>query len=387
MAVFVRSCGPLSDSGEDGSSPAAQLEDSGVSLGDEAGIKGDLGLTVRVERIVEAGKFVIRPGSVRHTAHNIVILDLGDRDKWERAETGAMPSQCWRYADALRPSGFNPKLAVIDADDSRLLMPFVERTFGDHIDVATLPGLSGASIIPSSAAPLEAWRRFATTQRWVSGYIQLSPASYPNAPDEARAVYQTDVFMMDPSDWTIRVASTIIRRKVAAARRAGATTIEDRVTLAARLTVLYPAMLKRFNVAPILEADTLLAWSMDSQNVLVGISIDGEIEAVHLVHVHGENAEFQIAGLTPRGRSLSALLYVTVIERLKTMGVTCFNLGGGGNQGHGLYMFKTWLGAAPVPLQSIRHIYDYASYQALCRDSGVNPSTGWFPSYRAPHVT
>jgi hypothetical protein len=316
---------------------------------------------------------------------DIEILSLGDRARWERVEAaGAVPSQCWRFANALTLSGYEPRLAIVDSGGSRLLLPYVERRWHGHTDIATIPGLAGASIVPASAVPLDIWYEFAARAGWVTGYIQLSAASYPNVPPQAHPVHQTFMFLLDPCAWNLhQTASLIIRRKVTAALRAGAVISEDREMLAECLGRLYPDMLQWFGATPRVSAATLDAWARDPRNLLVGVVLEGRIEGVHLIHVHDVTAEFHIAAMSRRGRGLSALLYASVIERLKAMRVTRCNLGGGGNPGDGLYKFKSWLGATAVPLQSIRHVYDARQYDALCATAGVSVASGWFPAYRS----
>jgi hypothetical protein len=272
---------------------------------------------------------------------DIEILSLADRLHWERVEAaGAAPSQCWRFANALTFSGYEPRLAIVDVGGSRLLLPYVERQWHGHTDIATIPGLAGASIVPTSAAPLAIWYEFAARAGWITGYIQLSAASYPNVPPEAHPVHQTYMFLLDPCAWDLhQTASLIIRRKVTSALRAGAVISEDREMLAEALGRLYPDTLGRFGATRRISAATLDAWARDPQNLLVGVGLRGTIEGVHLIHVHDGTAEFHIAGISRGGRGLSALLYASVIERLKAMGVTRFNLGGGGNPGDGLYKF------------------------------------------------
>jgi hypothetical protein len=317
---------------------------------------------------------------------DVAVLTLADRARWEEWESGgALPSQCWRFAKPLTESGFLPRLALVSAGGSRMVLPYSERVWGQHRDIATLPGLSGASIVPPSEAPLAQWRAFAAMQGWVSGYIQLSPASHPNVPPDARPVNQTHAFLLDSTNWNLRrSASPIIRRKVDAGLRNGAVIVTDRERLTDRLLQLYPETLSWFGAPQVLSEATIAQWAHDPQNLILGVAIGGDIEIVHLLHVHGAAAEFHLAGSSVRGRSLSALLYVSAIEQLRDHGVTRFNLGGGGTPNGGLSMFKRWLGARPVPMQSIRQIYDPERYADLCAQAGPPGDLRWFPAYRAP---
>jgi hypothetical protein len=314
----------------------------------------------------------------------ITVLSLGDRRRWEEVEAhGVTPSQCWRYSAALVHSGVQPRLAIVEAGGSRLLLPFVERCWNGQTDIATIPGLSGASIVPGSAEPLARWHAFAATQGWVAGYIQLAADSYPNVPAEVGAVERTQMFFLDVRRWNLRrTASLIIRRKVAAALRDGAAVSDDRGALVAALQPLYLETLSRFGGVSRIAPATIDEWSNDYRNLLLGAMLNGTVEAVHLVHVHGDAAELHLVGTTERGRAFSALLHTAVIGRLQAMGVTRLNLGGA-QAGSGLSQFKRWLGGMSRPLQSISQIYDSARYQALCREAGVASDEPWFPAYRA----
>src|SRR6266576_2484865 len=108
-------------------------------------------------------------------ADDIEVLGIEDRERWLAAHRdGGLPSQSWHYAWALSASGIEPKLAIVRSHGARMLLPFYERDWRGSIDVATLLGASGASIVPSSAAPLSLWHEYAVAQGWVAGYVQLS---------------------------------------------------------------------------------------------------------------------------------------------------------------------------------------------------------------------
>ena len=321
-------------------------------------------------------------------AEHIEILTLADRRRWEELDaTTGLPSQSWRFAAPLTLSGYEPRLALVDTDGSRLVLPYFERQWQTCTDIATLPGLSGSSITPASSAPLARWHQFAVQRGWICGYIQLSPATYPNVPSNLDAAHRTHMFLLDPSTWDRqRTPSAIIRRKVAAALRSNASITLDRATVAPRLWPLYIDTLSRFGRKPQFTSATLHEWSLDPQNLLIGVMLDDVIEGAHLVHVLGEHAELHIFAVSERGRPLSALLYTEMLERLAALGVKCCNLGGGGDAGGGLFMFKSWLGAKPVPQQSVRQIYNRHTYEVLCRTADAESPKEYFPRYRGDIV-
>src|SRR4030095_11645477 len=108
-------------------------------------------------------------------ADDIEVLAIEDRERWLAVHRDAgLPGQSWHYAWALSASGIRPKLAIVRSGGARMLLPFYEREWLGSIDIATLIGTSGASILPNSAAPLSLWQQYAVAQGWVAGYIQLS---------------------------------------------------------------------------------------------------------------------------------------------------------------------------------------------------------------------
>lgn len=314
----------------------------------------------------------------------ITVLSLDDRQRWETVQEKALPSQTWSYAAGLADSGFCPKLAIVKCQGSRMLLPFAERSWSGASDVATLPGLSGASIYPPSAAPLELWRNYAGHRGWVSGYLQLSPftAALSDLPPQTELVERATVLTLNPSQWELaKTPSLIIRRKVAAATLAGATCVLDKLSVAEALLRLCPLTAHRFGVELLFGASTLTRWALDPSNLVIGLMAHGEIQAVHLIQVWNGQAELHLVGDTELGRQMSALLHVLAIEQLKIRGVQCYNLGGAARDG-GLFRFKTWLGGVARPMLALQQVYDASRYEALCARAGIVRSESWFPAYR-----
>src|SRR5258708_24192979 len=92
---------------------------------------------------------------------DVTILGLDHRDRWIAVhQDGGLPSQSWHYAWGLSATGVEPKLAVVRAGGARMLLPFVERSWRGNTDIATILGLSVASITPTSSAPTLLWREY-----------------------------------------------------------------------------------------------------------------------------------------------------------------------------------------------------------------------------------
>src|SRR5262249_37862290 len=147
----------------------------------------------------------------------------------------------------------------VRSGDSRMLIPFFERPFMGTIDIATIPGLSGASISGNATDSLSLWREFAISQGWVSGYIQLAPFVELNTPIlDSEIVAHNAVFIFDLKHWDLNKAiSRNFRHKIFEARQKDAVLVDDPTILAANLPRLYAEAVKRFEQADAFSPETL----------------------------------------------------------------------------------------------------------------------------------
>jgi hypothetical protein len=320
---------------------------------------------------------------------SISIVSIEERDRWEAEHRqGGLPSQSWSYSWALRASGVDPKLAVVRAGGARMLMPFVERSWRGATDIATTAGLSGASITPSSTAPLTLWREFAKSRGWVAGYIRLAVSvAFGDDLPEVGLVPNRTVFLLDLNgDDLLRSSAEIVRRKVRKAAKLGAVLVTDRPSLANRLKRLYPATMGRVGAGPEYDfrEETLERWARDPSSVVLGGRLGDSVEAVSVFCVAGPCAEYHINASTPRGRELTAWLIWNAANRLMDADVDVLNLGGAGKRpGDGVYRFKERFNGTPIAVRAVRQIYDQRTYEELCREAGAASSGPWFPAYRA----
>jgi hypothetical protein len=317
------------------------------------------------------------------------ILSIEDRERWNAEhERGGLPSQAWRYAWALSAAGIDPKLAVVRSGGARMLLPFFEREWFGTTDIATIQGLSGASISPSSTAPLRVWRDYAVQRGWVAGYIQLATTvtlSEGLSGDElvaSQTVFLLDLRAADP----LASVSNIVRRKIRRAAKVGAVLVDDPSVVAENLKLLYPATMRRVGARPLYAVSpaTLERWVFDPSSIALGARVGRSVEAVSLFCVAGTHAEYHINASTLSGRDLSAWLIWSAIERLRAAGVEVLNLGGAGARpGDGVAQFKERFHGESRSLWALRQIYDDAKYDELCRRAGVTHGRDWFPAYRA----
>ena len=320
--------------------------------------------------------------------NDITVIELDDRERWKVAHRqGGLPSQSWEYAWGLSASGMKPKLAVVDAEGARMLLPFVERAWQDSIDVATILGASGASVSPSSVAPLELWREFVTGCSWVSGYIQLA-ANFDiellRNSTELVANNTTFLLSLAYGDIVPRVSRTI-RRKIKAACEEGSTLVDDLDILRGHVPRLYAEAMDRVGAAPHyrFSTETLDRWLLDPAALVLGAQVGDEIEAVYVFRTAGDVAEAHITGSTAQGRRLVPWLIWQGVQRLQRRGIRSLDLGATPRTGDGLYQFKEKFRGEPKAIHALHQIYDRRRYDELTRIAGVTGPSRWFPAYRA----
>ncbi len=318
----------------------------------------------------------------------ITLFGLGDRSGWEAATAGSetLPSQTWAYARGLAAAGLTPQLAVVEAGEARLVLPFHERSFQGFTDIATLPGLSGASIHPASSAPLALWRDYAAGRGWVCGYLQLSistGALAVAAPDDTMS--RNALFVFDLATWAAeRSPGHNMRKTLRRGEREGAVFCTDRDWLAEVFPALHAQAMARVGEAPVFPPETLAIWADDPDVRFIGGGIDGQIEVAGLCRMRNGIAEGHLAGSTDAGRGLHAWLFARSAAWFATLGVRYYNIGGYGQPGDGLHMMKARLAATEHPLRAIRQIYRPDLFDSLCRAAGVAADAAYFPPNRTP---
>lgn len=320
------------------------------------------------------------------TDESVTLIPFTDRAAWDSATAQGLPAQTWGHAAGLTADGMVPELAVVRAQGAQMILPFHRRVFEGAIDIATLPGLSGALVQPDSVAPLAAWSRFAAAQGWVSGYIQLSPLNdtlVPPVPDQIRRT--NALFVFDVQAWDIETAVRHhMRRNLKLGARLGATLLVDPSAMVAEFAALQAEHLALSGGSPPFSPKVLDRWFAEPGIIAFGAELDGQIVNIQMGRRHGEWADLHLAGATSEGRDLQAWLIWQALGVLRVQGVRFINIGGYGVEGDGLHWMKSRLGAAEHPLRAVLQVYDQARYDQLCAQSGADPQAMFFPQYRAP---
>lgn len=317
----------------------------------------------------------------------IRLLTVADRAAWEAATAEALPAQTWGHAAGLAAGGWVPELAVVTAGDGRLVLPFHRRTWRGAVDIATLPGLSGAWLAGEPLAPLRAWDAFARAQGWVASYLQLAPLEDGLPPvvpgDVGRLVAHNALFVIDLDGWDIaRSVGVNMRRSIRLGDRMGAEFVTDPARIAPVFAALHGKTLARGGTPEIFDAAVLERWFAEPGVLAFGAAIGGEIVAAQLGRAAGGWADLHLAGATEAGRPLQAWLIARAAGACRAMGLTHADIGGYGQAGDGLHQMKARLGARELPLRSLRQVHDAERFAALCATAGVDPGDAYFPPWR-----
>ena len=317
---------------------------------------------------------------------SVTLIDHADRPAWEAATRDALPGQSWIYANGLAANGLIPELAVVRSEGAELILPFHQRRFRDAVDIATLPGLSGALIRPDNAAPLREWSDYARMRGWVAGYIQLSALNADLRillPDQTQT--HNAMFVFDLKTWSLdKSVGHNMRKTLRRGDRDATFVVADQLVLMASFPDLYRQSMARFGVSPGFGSECLAVWLSAPGHCLMGGRVGEKIEIVGLCHVSDEFAEGHLIGSTTEGRGLHSWLFWKMAEWLAGQGRSRFNIGGYGVAGDGLYQLKSRLGAHMYPLRAVRQVYDPVRFARLCADTGADPDSDYFPAYRMP---
>jgi hypothetical protein len=324
----------------------------------------------------------------------ITILTIRDRAAWETAAAGALPGQQWSHAAGLAADGWDPRLAVVEAGAGRMLLPFHLRRWGEAMDIATLPGLSGALIEGDAVAPLREWEAHAKAQGWVAGYLQLS-ALNEDLPDAAVAAEglgevraHNALFIFDLATWDAETSPgpKMRNRAIRLGHRAGAVLVTDRTRIAGVFEELHRTTLARTDTRQDFGGAAIGEWLASPEALAFGVEVDGRIMAVQIGRRAGDWGDLHLAGAREEGRHFQPWLFAAELTECRAMGLRWVNIGGYGTAGDGLHQMKARLGAREAPLRSLRQVYDRARFAALCAATGADPGDAYFPPYRRPRA-
>ena len=313
--------------------------------------------------------------------------------EWKQALTGIRHSffHTWEHCYAMYLTTKQPTfLYCAEGSGVRVVCPFVERSYGDVVDIATpygFSGFAGNSAFPNLPG---IWNQFAVERGYVTGYINLHPLFTRLDYLNQESVYkQKTLYVMDltRSEAELLGNCSRTRRKELHRWERLATVVSDREELTSFLLENYPAFCHRKNASSAYDfKPETMEFLLGLENVLIlGAGTQSRLEAVCVVpytqHVAEGLFNFALPGCQWHGVGL----IWEAARHLQRIGIPAFNLGGGIQPHDSLEFFKSRFGVEQFPLYSSKEVFDSDAYLGLCLLSGVDPGdhSGYFPGYRS----
>jgi hypothetical protein len=280
-------------------------------------------------------------------------------------------------------------LYCAETPEVRVVCPFVERRFGDRVDIATPYGFSGFAGNGAFPNLAENWRRFATERGFVSGFIDLHPLFVPLADLKPLAIYKLKtLYVIDLTRNPARFLEDCARTRRKELRNWERRTVlfTDREELTDFALDNYQEFFRTRRATPVFDLNPkTLEFLLSLENVsLLGVGTSTRLEAVTIAGFTPYAAEAIFTFTVPDGNGHGAGLIWKMAENMQRRGIPYLNLGGGRVANDSLAFFKSRFGAEQLPLHVLKEVYEPDTYSRLCRSAGVNPEdrSGYFPGYR-----
>lgn len=319
------------------------------------------------------------------------LIEPSDRSGWEGALAG-LPhvfGHTWAGCRALGlDGGGEPSLFVAEGEGVRVACPLIERSIEGRLDVATPYGFSGLTGTGSWPGFTEVWKRFAGERGYVAGYLAVNALFGDETyADPETVTVANETFVLDlreGAEGAWGSLSTNRRRQLREWRAEGYEVDSD--GLAGFFVEQYPLVMERKEAAGRhrFGEETLRALCEAPGTFLVGAREGGRLESVSLFGFTPHAGDFVFNAALPGCAHHSVPLIWSAVHLLAEKGVPWLNLGGGMSPGDSLADFKARFGATPLPMRSVKAVYDQAAYEELCRRHGADPDDrdGFFPAYR-----
>lgn len=282
-------------------------------------------------------------------------------------------------------------LYCAETPDVRVVCPFVERSFGDYVDIATpygFSGFAGNGALPNLG---EIWNRFARKRGYISGFISLHPLfARPEDLPPATIYKQKALFILDLTQGLSKLLDDCSRTRRKELRHWESTAVlfTDREELTSFALNYYQEFYRSRKATPVYDLNPkTLDFLLGLENVVIlGVGTRERLEAVTISGLTPDAAEAIFTFSIPDVKGHGAGLIWKMAEDLQRRGIPYLNLGGGLVPHDSLAFFKSRFGADQPLLHVVKEVYEPDTYSKLCRCAGVDPEdrSGYFPSYRLP---
>lgn len=323
------------------------------------------------------------------------LIPLSRAEDWNRALHGLRHSfaHTWENCYGMYlTTGFPTYLYTLRTPRCRIVCPFAERPFRGSVDIVSPYGFSGFVGEGECADVAQWWDRFVKRQRYVCGYIFLSPF-FSNVSSfrheelrPSRTVYCLDVGQ--PIDSLFARLDRNRRRQLSTFETDLVRRVTDRGKIAEFLVSEHPRFAERVSAsrASRFSPDTLRHLCHCDNVLTFGmLGQDSDLEAAYLFGLTRDAADALLNVATRAGRKHTTSLLWAGIRELQARAVPTLNLGGGVRENDSIAQAKLRFGAHGVRCQCLKQVYDEDAYESLCRLAGVDhrDTSGYFPAYRS----
>lgn len=337
---------------------------------------------------IEGGRHLTEKAAAEQRA-----IPLSSPLEWKQALSGIPHSffHTWEHSYAMHLTHGNPAfLYCAESEGVRVVCPFIERPFGEYIDIATPYGFSGFAGNGEFPNLPHYWNEFVQSRGYVSAFINLHPLFSRSSftTQEERHVLKSLYFIHSSSEeeTLLRACSESRRRTIRKWKASGASVVTERRALSRFVLDHYRGFFLRKNASMSYDfSETTIQFLLSLERVLViGASKSGEIQAVHMTAYTPYAAEYLFYFGAPGAEQQSTGLIWEATRHLHELGIGRLSLGGGLVDGDNLDEFKRRFGAERRPLLALKQIIRPNVYLDLCRELPVEPADdiGYFPSYR-----
>jgi len=313
--------------------------------------------------------------------------------EWKQALVGIRHSffHTWEHCYAMFLTTGDPTfLYCAETPEARAVCPFVERRFGDYVDIATpygFSGFAGNGTIPNLS---ESWNRFATERGYVSGFISLHPlfARTEDLPPATlyrlKTLYVMNLTRGLPT--LLDDCSRSRRRELRQWERIGVV-FSGRAELTSFVLSYYREFFRSRRASSVYDLNPkTLEFLLGLESVaILGVGTGARLEAVTISGLTSYAAESIFTFAIPDVKGYGVGIFWKMAEHLQRLDIPYFNLGGGLVQNDSLALFKSRFGAEQFPLHVLEEVYEPHAYSKLCCCAGVDPGDrrGYFPAYRS----
>ncbi len=320
------------------------------------------------------------------------LIPLDCADKWRIALDGISHgfAHTWENAFAMHlTTGRKTFLYCFESGSTRIVCPIAERAWSGHRGIVTPYGFSGFAGNGDCADFPHYWAEFARAEGYVDGYLSLHPIFANPAYYRAADAYPSStLYLLDLSlslDELFRNFDSNRKRELRnAASDAGSVTY-DKHLVGYFVTANRQLFLRsvRASKATYWSKATLAFLCSLDNCLLVGVTGPDGIEAASMFVYNGAVAEWLLSVRVPSGRKQGSKLLWAAIQRLKALGVSALNLGGGVKDGDAVAQAKQRFGPISTAGICLKQVYDRDTFVHLCQLANCDPDDygDYFPPY------